>query len=154
MLDHSSGSDTCAPVAAVNGPGGSPQWAVARSSRAVVVVGVRGARHWACHMNAGRYAPCGRQMDVAASPADNGQDGQAWWVAFVGPKSRRGTGPSRHLGAASHGGCTNGIPSSYVVRVTAATDEGSRPGLGGAAARLSRHSMPDQALVARGAEGG
>ena len=149
-------------MAAVDGPGGSPQWAyaaVARASRAVVVVGVRGARHWACHINAERYAPCGKQMDVAAShlaltPAGNGQDGQAWWVAFVGPKSRRGTGPSRHLGAASQGGCTNGIPSSYVVRVTAATDEGSRPGLDGAAARLNRHSMPDQALVARGAEGG
>ena len=111
MLDHSSGSDTCPPVAAVDGPGGSPQWAyaaVARGSRAVVVVGVRGARHWACHINAERYAPCGKQMDVAAShlaltPAGNGQDGQAWWVAFVGPKSRRGTGPSRHLGAASQG---------------------------------------------------
>ena len=85
-------------------------------------------------------------MDVAASrlaptQAGNGQDGQAWWASAVGGRSRGRRSDSRarawHVRNGWDGGCTTGIPSSRVVRVTAAAAGGGREAsLEGSAVRL------------------
>jgi hypothetical protein len=128
-----------------------------------LAVGDHVARHWACHTDDGRHAPCGGEMDVAASRlalTRNGQDGQAWWASVVGGKSRGRRSDSRarawHVRSGCDGGCTTGIPSSRVVRVTAAAGGGREAGLEGSAVRLDPHTEPvwEAVRVLGGADAG